>query len=275
LTNINPAFLHGWLFCAKSEILKQFQKNAKTYKEFFAKTIRIKKDTTLPERIVIVQKFIHDNHLHYPLIIKPDRGLAGIGVSLVRDEEDMIKHIHYGHEDYLLQEYIDRPKEISVFYIKDPEEKKGKIRSITERTVTTKNGKIPAMIIPGNKVVNKDESYLIDPIVESVFNEISDMEGFYFWRYDIRVRDIQEFIKTGKDFKILEVNVWAQTMAVQAYDHKYNIFQKYAIFAQQLQFAFHIARENLDSYPQQKKSIQNPIRDFVSVYRQILKRFGE
>ncbi len=224
--------------------------------------------------MIIVQEFIYNNHIQYPLIIKPDRGLAGIGVSLIKDQKQMLEYMHTIHDDYLIQEYIDWPKELSVFYIKDPEDKKGRIRSITERTITAKDKKTPAMIMPWNKVVNKDESYLINPIVEKTFNVISDIEGFYFGRYDIRVKDRDDFIENGKDFKILEVNLGAQTMAVQAYDRKYNIFQKYAIFAKQLKFAFHIAKENLDKHPDQRKhTTSKPIKDFLYTYMHILRKF--
>jgi len=73
LTNINPSFLKGGLFGAKSMILEKFQKKQKTYEEFFVKTALIKKTDIPHKKITIVQNFITTNHLSYPIIIKPDR----------------------------------------------------------------------------------------------------------------------------------------------------------------------------------------------------------
>lgn len=91
---------------------------------------------------------MRDNQLTYPIVLKPDFGLAGIGVSLLSCEKDMETAISTLHDDYLVQEYLSRPKELSVFYIKDPKEPIGKIWSITERIVVKKQKTLPKMIIP-------------------------------------------------------------------------------------------------------------------------------
>lgn len=121
--------------------------------------------------------------------------------------------------------------------------------------------------------MNHDESFIIDPVLDKTFNAISDIHGFYFGRFDIRVKNIDDFVKTGKYFKILEVNVGAQTMALQALDPKYSFFQKYAIFAKQIAMAFKISQENLE-----KKSLKGvskkrrSVKEFLLMYVKILRK---
>lgn len=190
---------------------------------------------------------------------------------MVSNEEEMKEHMNMIHDDYLIQEYIDRNKELSVFYIKYPENRTWSIRSIIERKIISKNENTPKLAIPWNKIVITDESYMINPTLEKTFNDISDIQGFYFGRYDIRVKNMQDFIEKWKNFKILEVNIGAQTMALQAYDHKYNILQRYAIFAKQLSITFQIAKENKIKHANEEKNKKSkPIREFLSTYIQII-----
>jgi biotin carboxylase len=104
----------------KSDTLKKFQKNAETYKEFFPQTLLIKKSRSLHEKITAVQEFMHKNNLHYPLVIKPDLGFSGIGISMIKDTEQMKQCMAKIDDDYLLQEYIVRSRELSIFYIRHP-----------------------------------------------------------------------------------------------------------------------------------------------------------
>lgn len=134
------------------------------------------------------------------------------------------------------------------------------------------------LVTPENNVSYKDESYLIDPLLEKTFNDIADIDGFYFGRFDIRVQDMHNFITKGEGFKIMEVNVGAHSMALQAFDRRYNIFQRYAILAKQLQLAFAIARKNLHSphdvlqeYQESKRVITKFIRKNVEIFNSLNK----
>ncbi len=78
-----------------------------------------------------------------------------------------------------------------------------------------------------------DANYLINDQLNEVFDKIArQFEGFYYGRFDLKVRSIEEF-KEGKTIKIFELNgVTAE--AGHIYDKNYTLFKAYrAIIAEQ------------------------------------------
>ena len=173
-------------------VLERFKANKKIFERFFCKTLSIHIKDSLEKRIKETQEFIRGHRLRYPLILKPDDGIGGIGLQFIEDEEELFQSLASLKKDYILQEYLDRPLELSVFFIKYPSQQ-GKIWSITRR-YTVKSKDEPELMIPTRKIICKDESDFITPILEKRFNALSDIDGFYFGRFDIRVQDSDKFI---------------------------------------------------------------------------------
>ena len=120
---------------------------------------------------------------------------------------------------------------------------------------------------------NSSFGVLLKKSLEKIFDTISRTGNLYFWRYDILVKDIDLFFEQGIGFKILEINIGPQTMALQAFDKNYSLFQKYAIFAEQIKIVFSISKENFlqrDKYTQKQKS--KSMWYFLFVYIKILKK---
>lgn len=83
---------------------------------------------------------LSEHGLTYPVIAKPDIGQRGMGVELLRDECQLIHYAVCSKVDFLLQEYIDYPLEIGVFYYRMPGEPKGFISGIVGKEMLSVTG---------------------------------------------------------------------------------------------------------------------------------------
>jgi hypothetical protein len=265
LWKVNPNFPYGGLICPKSFIVEKFLQK-KENNAYFTKTLAIPVSDTLSARINRVQAFIQEEHVAYPLILKPDDGVGGVGLKFVHNKKALESALREIKKDYVAQEYVSWQNEFSIFFIKHPSQKKGKIRSLTRRS-TTKKAEEPELIIPGRKIVCEDESNLITAKITNIFNEISNIPWFYFGRFDIRVKDVQKFLTEGKDFTILEVNVWAHSIALHAFDVRYGWTKRYRIFFDQLRYAFQIADQNANvKSPHHQQHFKDFLKKFMGIF---------
>ncbi|KPM32078.1 D-alanine-D-alanine ligase [Croceitalea dokdonensis DOKDO 023] len=70
-------------------------------------------------------------NINFPIILKPDIGFRGLKVSKI-DNIDMLKAALTDlRVDYIIQEYIEAPLEVGIFYYRYPNEIKGHIPSVT------------------------------------------------------------------------------------------------------------------------------------------------
>jgi hypothetical protein len=71
--------------------------------------------------------------LDYPVVAKPDIGCNGTGVRLLRDRTAMTRYLQAfpPGETVVLQHYVEEPNEAGIFYIRHPDEKRGRITSLT------------------------------------------------------------------------------------------------------------------------------------------------
>jgi len=74
-----------------------------------------------------------DNGVNFPVVAKPDNGCRGMGVQPIYDESYLMPYIedYPEGEIFILQELIDYEGEGGVFYVRQPDEEKGKIISLT------------------------------------------------------------------------------------------------------------------------------------------------
>lgn len=254
LVNLNPSFKSGGLTCKKDEINSKFKKASK----YFLKTILIKPSQDTKRQIALIEK-----NFKYPIILKPNCGFAGKGVYFVLDRSHLLKLMEKISVDYLVQEYESSPGEFGVLFIRDKKEIQIKIiqrefpkifgdgkRTIGEiistlpldREVTKNNlkkiNKKPTDILPKgqflnlpnittiyNKVYYKTRDDLLTPPVLNKFRSISDVQGFNYGRYDIKIENEEKFKKLAQSFRIMEVNVGCDAIDLRIFDHK-NTFSK-------------------------------------------------
>lgn len=75
-------------------------------------------------------QFVKDNNFNYPYVLKPDRGERGWMVEVIRNEVDLEKYMKRIKVDFLIQEFVDLPMEMAIFYYRHPKDKKGTVSSI-------------------------------------------------------------------------------------------------------------------------------------------------
>lgn len=73
--------------------------------------------------------------LGFPMIIKPDRGERGNGIHIIHNIEQL-KSIPAVPYDNILQEFLDYPLELGIFYIRNPRLNNGVISSLMFRHFT-------------------------------------------------------------------------------------------------------------------------------------------
>jgi hypothetical protein len=71
--------------------------------------------------------------LRYPVVAKPDIGCNGTGVRLIRDRAAMDRYLEGfpAGETMVLQHYVQEPNEAGIFYVRHPDEPRGRITSVT------------------------------------------------------------------------------------------------------------------------------------------------
>jgi len=99
-------------------------------KKTYPKTIYVeKKDKSLSS----VLNAIKIRGLEFPLIVKPNIGERGFLVEKISSKEKLEKYLEEIAVDFIIQEFIDYPIEISVLYHRFPDAEHGKITSICEK----------------------------------------------------------------------------------------------------------------------------------------------
>lgn len=94
--------------------------------QYYPKTELIKERTTANE----ILKTIENSNIKYPFIAKPDIGLRGSAVKKIHNLEELKSYNDKADFDYLVQDLIPFENEVGVFYVRYPNEKKGRITGI-------------------------------------------------------------------------------------------------------------------------------------------------
>lgn len=86
---------------------------------------------------------LQNSGISYPFIVKPEVGCQGILFRKIDKEEELENYHVKVPVDYMVQEMVHYPMEVSVFYIRHPQQKKG--------TVTGFLHKIPLQVVGNGK----------------------------------------------------------------------------------------------------------------------------
>ena len=250
--NANPSIKNGGFYGdSKMDIYKLLPNNC------YPKTILVEKQNTYN-----FEKIITEYKLSFPLILKPDIGCRGIDVEKVNSSLKIERYFQKKKKNFLIQEFIDLPNEIGLFYCRMPNEKNGKITGLTLKNFLTVEGngmesleqlllknfrfamqitklkttidlqevlpdKVKRCLVPfGNH--NRGTAFLdgkefISDTLTQTFNQLlKSVPGFYFGRLDIRYNTFEE-LEQGKNFSILEVN-GAKSEPTHIYDPKHSFW---------------------------------------------------
>ena len=107
--------------------------------QYFPKTQLIQAQIPF-EKIVAIEK---ETSIKYPLIAKPDIGLRGSAVKKINNLDELLDYHSRAYFDYLIQDLIPFTNEVGIFYVRYPNEKKGRITGIVakEFLIVEGNGK--------------------------------------------------------------------------------------------------------------------------------------
>lgn len=105
---------------SKIQILDKIKTDLKPKTVFIA-------DKTTSDKVL---KHISTNALNYPLIFKPDVGERGTNVEKIDNSKEAVDYVEKASFDFLIQEYLDYPIELGVFYYRYPNRLSGRVSSI-------------------------------------------------------------------------------------------------------------------------------------------------
>jgi hypothetical protein len=100
------------------------------------RTIYIMHDLTYQEVI----KKIRDAGFTYPFIVKPDVGMKGMLFRKIESEEQLIRYHERIPVEYIVQDLIVLPVEVSVFYYRYPDQQKGRVSGFIHKELLQVKG---------------------------------------------------------------------------------------------------------------------------------------
>ena len=134
-------------------------------KEYRPKTVFIKTN----EDFTLVKKKIKEADIDFPLIAKPDVGFQGFLVRKIDSLEALEKYLQLNTIDIIIQEFIDYKNECGIFYSRMPDEKKGKITSITLKKFLTITGDGKSTL--SELILNDNRARIYYDYLKTIHNE--------------------------------------------------------------------------------------------------------
>ena len=134
LTNANPSLPYSGLVGeSKHAVLAEVKGNARELVSPYVRALRWGGEGGLMRSVNEAMEAIKNDQLSFPLVAKPDIGMRGVGVQIVRSQADLQAYASSfpAGANFILQTLVDEEGEAGVFYIREPGEKKGRITSLT------------------------------------------------------------------------------------------------------------------------------------------------
>ena len=78
------------------------------------------------------EAFMQNHRLSFPIVLKPDVGQRGSGVAVVRSSQQLREYLGRTSLPIIVQEHVPG-SEFGVFYVRYPDERRGRIFSVTEK----------------------------------------------------------------------------------------------------------------------------------------------
>ncbi len=143
-TAANPAMpAGGFVDESKSDILRALLRGGAPVARF-----ELVSATLDPAgRLAVALAFLHRENLPFPIVVKPDVGERGRGVSVVRDRAGLAARLAEMPGDAIVQEHVPGV-EFGVFYARLPGEARGRIFSITQK-------RFPQVVADGSRSVER------------------------------------------------------------------------------------------------------------------------
>ncbi len=280
-TASNPGIPEGgFVGESKSQILDGFQ----SHRDIIARYCLIKSDLSLSEKVIRAINFMSELRARFPIVLKPDADQRGVGVDIIKSQDQLENYLARARGDTIVQEYIDG-YEYGVFYYRYPGHKRGKILTITDKRplklVGDGQNNLETLILKDDRAVcmaplhfKVHEKNLLEipakgeviqlvevgthargalflegndvwtPELETAIDRIS--KGFEgFYFGRYDIRTLNiEDFMQGKNFKIVELN-GVTSEATHIYDPQNSICHVYKVLMKQWKIAFEIGALNV------------------------------
>lgn len=128
----NPAITAGGLVGeGKSEYFRIMGPVAAAYTAPFA----IYRNRPHPSALDDAEHCMREAGLAYPLVLKPDIGWCGFGVRIVRTKDELNTYLaaYPRDEDIVLQKFVTYEGEAGLYFVRHPEEKRGRVTGMLLR----------------------------------------------------------------------------------------------------------------------------------------------
>lgn len=127
----NPTIVLGGMFGeSKHDVLQLIPDKYKP------KTILVKASSSTDE---VLQR-LNAHKFSFPVIFKPDLGERGFMVKKISAEQQIESYIKTLNKDFLIQEFLDLPIELGVFYTRMPDQPEGYVTSVVMKEMLTVTG---------------------------------------------------------------------------------------------------------------------------------------
>ena len=278
-TAANPAIpAGGFVGESKHQILERL-KNASPWLPGFT----LLPLGTFEQRLAQAEEFIKTHALQFPVVLKPDAGQRGSGVSVVRSSEQMREYLTHAPFPLILQEYV-AGHEFGVFYYRYPGDDRGRVFSVTEKRMPVLigdgNGTLEELILADDRAVCMSEFYLrknseraqhvpaagekvqlveigthcrgaiffdggstITPALEEAIEQIVRCFDGFFFGR-LDIRvPSRQDFMAGLNMKVVELN-GVTSEATHIYDPKFSLLDAYRVLFEQWRIAFEIGNLN-------------------------------
>jgi hypothetical protein len=105
-------------------------------RDYVARSQLINGAASAEEKCEQARRFMADEALSFPIVLKPNQGQRGSGVVVVRSAEVLERSLARSSVDTIIQEHVPG-REFGIFYYRYPTESSGHIFSVTEKRFPT------------------------------------------------------------------------------------------------------------------------------------------
>ncbi|GAB5559385.1 MAG: carboxylate--amine ligase [Synoicihabitans sp.] len=237
---------------------------------------------TFPVRNAALRRFMAENGLSYPIVLKPDRGERGEGVVIAKTARETEAALREITGAIVAQAYVPG-LEFGVFYVRRPGESTGEIFALTEKrdVHVTGDGRttLQDLILADGRAVEMARFFLaefrdrLDEIpdsgervrlselgthcrgslfldggglvtsrLEQTIDAVSQTYGGFYFGRYDVRADSVESLQQG-DFKVIELN-GVTSEATGMYDPRHSVWHGWATLCHQWRLAFEIGASN-------------------------------
>ena len=296
-TVTNPAIRpdSGFIGESKSDILQGLDQ------DYVGRWRLVAGGTGREEKMALLTTFMAEEHLDFPIVLKPDVGQRGQGVKICGDLDQARGWLEEIQRDYLMMEYLPG-EEFGVFYYRLPKQPRGRIFSINRKKLLQVEGDghstLEELILKDDRALclapmffKNLEPQLLDILPAGESRQLSQVGTHSLGALFLNGADLispelldgveaiikeyrgfyfgrfdlkarsEEDLKAGRNLKVIELN-GLTSEATHIYDPQNSILYAWKTLIEQWSIAFEIAEANL------KKGVQPmALGDFIRHWR--------